>query len=195
LITTFAFLAVLFLACTVLAMPKEWSILRWVSAAWMIAWAIVGFWQPALWPVAALGFAQNIAFTFVSRGRNSGSLGYHLIAAIASNGIYAALLFTSIDLMSQAKSMPVPFLIVYTATTVAGSVFAHWMALRAEKGKQRSVQQDTVAALTHRIDNLEEDYNDLLIRMPAIVDAGVSEAIETRVDIYNPTRGESASVG
>jgi len=131
------------------------NILSWISAAYAVAWMIVVAVEPALWPVATLGFVQNIAFTFVSRGRNSGSLGYHLLASIFSNGIYAALLFTSIDMISQAKSNPGPFLLVYTLATMSGSIFAHWLALRLEKGKARSVQEDKFAALSKRVQQLE----------------------------------------
>jgi hypothetical protein len=62
-----------------------------------IAWVLVIL-EPALWPVALLGFAQNLSHTFVSRGRNSGSLGYHMLASIFSNGIYISLLVLSISL-------------------------------------------------------------------------------------------------
>lgn len=143
------------------------NILSWISAAYAVAWMIVVAVEPALWPVAALGFVQNIAFTFVSRGRNSGSLGYHLLASIFSNGIYAALLFTSIDMISQAKSNPGPFLIVYTLATMSGSIFAHWLALRIEKGKAKSVQEDKFGALARRVAQLEANtgrpYNETLI--------------------------------
>ena len=36
---------------------------------------------------ALLLILQNMAFTWVSRARNSGSLGYHAIASICSNGV------------------------------------------------------------------------------------------------------------
>lgn len=143
------------------------NILTWISAAYALAWAIVVAVEPALWPVAMLGFIQNIAFTFVSRGRNSGSLGYHLTASIFSNGIYAALLFVSIDQVSQAKSMPFLFLAVYTLATMSGSIFAHWLALRIEKGKGKSVQEDKFGALARRVAQLEANagrpYNETLI--------------------------------
>ncbi|MCC6425674.1 MAG: hypothetical protein IT435_02515 [Phycisphaerales bacterium] len=131
------------------------NVLVWITLAWAAAWAVVAQVAPALWPVALLGFIQNVAFTFVSRGRNSGSLGYHLVASIFSNGIYAALLFISIDQVSQAKSMPVPFLIVYTLATMSGSIFAHWMALRLERGKARSVQENSLDKLRLRLSTVE----------------------------------------
>lgn len=114
----------------------------WIIAlAWALSWSVVLF-APSLWPIALLGFVQNVAFTLVSRGRNSGSLGYHLVASLFSNSIYAVLLFLSIDMVSQAKTMPYWFLACYTLATMSGSIFAHWFALRVEKGKARSVQDD-----------------------------------------------------
>jgi hypothetical protein len=37
---------------------------------------------------AGVLLAQNFSFTFVSRARNSGSLKRHVIAALASNGVW-----------------------------------------------------------------------------------------------------------
>lgn len=112
-----------------------------------------------LWMVALLGFVQNIAFTFVSRGRNSSSLFYHMIASLFSNGIYAVLLFTSVDQITSAKQNPGLFVAVYTLATMGGSIFAHWLALRAEKGKARVVTEDrfekTIRQQADRIQVLE----------------------------------------
>lgn len=132
------------------------NVLTWITAAYLLAWAVVVTQAPELWVIATLGFVQNIAFTFVSRGRNSGSLGYHLLASIFSNGIYAALLFVSIDQVTQAKANPAAFLAVYTLATMSGSIFAHWLALRVERGKQRSVQEDRFEKLQRRVAALEE---------------------------------------
>lgn len=41
--------------------------------------------------------AQNAAFTWVSRARNSGSLGYHAFAACFSNGIWIVSMFFIAD--------------------------------------------------------------------------------------------------
>lgn len=138
-------------------------VLPWIGLAYILAWVIVTL-NPALWPVALLGFVQNVAFTFVSRGRNSGSLGYHLLASIFSNGIYAMLLFVSIDMIAEAKSAPLSFLAVYTLATMSGSIFAHWLALRLERGKSRNVQEDRIQALEQRIDRLVgRPYGEMLI--------------------------------
>lgn len=163
------------------------NVLTWIALAYAAAWALVASQAPELWTVALLGFIQNIAFTFVSRGRNSGSLGYHFAASIFSNGIYAALLFVSIDQVSQAKSDPGPFLIVYTLGTMSGSIFAHWLALRLEKGKARSVQEDKFAALSKRVQQLEANvgrpYSEVLQEI------SLSNGVNVRVwgDIENGT--------
>lgn len=134
---------------------KSKSVLPWIGIAWALAWTVVASKQPDLWPVALLGFFQNVAFTFVSRGRNSGSLAYHMIAAIFSNGLYAGLLFTSIDQVAQAKANPANFLIVYTLATLSGSIFAHWLALRLEKGKAKQVNDSSLDYIRRRLSALE----------------------------------------
>lgn len=130
-------------------------VLIWVGLAVVASWACVAV-VPALWPVALFGFIQNVAFTFTSRGRNSGHLGYHLVAAVFSNGIYAVLLLFSIKLVTMAGTAIGPFLACYTCSTLAGSVFAHWLAVRVERGRARNVQEDRMLALERRVDELEE---------------------------------------
>lgn len=99
--------------------PMFWAgLLLGVALAWC-------YWRPELLPVVALAFVQNVAFTFVSRARNSPSLAYHLGAAVASNGIWAALFLFNIKEAPQAAWQ---WVAVYTMTTVSGSVFAHWLA-------------------------------------------------------------------
>lgn len=142
---------------------KDKLIPAFIVDSYAAAWAMVVIFAPYLWLVALLGFIQNVAFTFVSRGRNSGSLGYHFIAAIFSNGIYAALLFVSIDQVAQAKAQPLLFLTVYTLATLSGSIAAHWLALRLEKGKAKNVQDDKFAALQKRVDLNQETIDQLLI--------------------------------
>ncbi len=143
------------IAIAAFCIPAKERILTWIILAYTVAWALVYHKAPELWTVALLGFVQNVAFTFVSRGRNSGSLGYHFAASIFSNGIYAALLFVSIDQVSQAKSMPLLFLAIYTLATMSGSIFAHWFALKIEKGKGKNVQEDKFTKLQTAMVNLE----------------------------------------
>lgn len=151
-------MVVLLTLAAMFAIPKKDSVLRWIVLAYTIAWAVVLNKAPELWTVALLGFIQNVAFTFVSRGRNSGSLGYHLVASIFSNGIYAALLFVSIDQVAQAKNNPGLFLMIYTLATMSGSIFAHWLALKMEKGKGKSVQEDKFGKLAARVTELEARF-------------------------------------
>jgi len=119
-----------------------------------IAWLLVLL-EPALWPVAVLGFLQNLSHTFVSRGRNSGSLGYHMLASVFSNGIYISLLVLSISLVSYMSTTDLPvFVMVYVLSTMSGSVTAHGLALRLERGRARNVQEDRVAELEREVKEL-----------------------------------------
>ena len=84
---------------------------------------------------------QNAAFTWVSRARNSGSLGYHAVAAVFSNGVWFASQFIMIamvaygDLTSGAAVM---MGVLYILGTVSGSVLMHYVSMRwLEKGKRK----------------------------------------------------------
>lgn len=88
---------------------------------------------------------QNAAFTWVSRARNSGSYGYHALAAVFSNGIFFVSNITLIGLMTKfmantdtPESVLVVYGSVYIAGTVTGSVLMHWIAVRwLETGKRK----------------------------------------------------------
>lgn len=92
------------------------------------------YWAPVL-------IAQNFAFTFVSRARNSGSLGRHLVAGIASNGVWFVsqiIIFSKMFSMMTGKygiGMAVFTAIYYTLFTLLGSLLAHYWSLKNEKGK------------------------------------------------------------
>lgn len=86
---------------------------------------------------------QNASFTWVSRARNSSSLGYHAIAAVGSNGIFIVnqLLLIS-NVMVSLRTMRWPQLtgicLLYISGTVVGSVLMHWISLKyLETGKKR----------------------------------------------------------
>lgn len=94
-----------------------------------------------VWAVVLV--AQNFAFTFVSRARNSGSLSRHLVAGIASNGIwfigqlmvvgtFMAILSGHFGLLAAVGAG-----LFYTTFTVIGSLLAHHYALKTEKGASR----------------------------------------------------------
>lgn len=85
---------------------------------------------------ALLLIVQNASFTLVSRARNSGSLGYHAIAAVFSNGVWYASQLILIDIAFRGRGME--GLPIYIASTVLGSVAMHWLSMRyLERGKRR----------------------------------------------------------
>src|SRR5271165_6772987 len=99
------------------------------------------FYSWLLW--AAVLFFQNISFTYVSRARSSGSLLRHLKASVFSNGIWIfsnmLMLGPMFDYLTGKHGMPQQVLsgAVYTVACVSGSIFAHYWALRTEKGMNR----------------------------------------------------------
>lgn len=95
-----------------------------------------------LWALALV--AQNFAFTFVSRARNSGSLRRHMIASIFSNGIWFVQFAIIMDMVRQftdllkggeGMGLAIYTGVFYTAFTMCGALLAHYWALRSEKGK------------------------------------------------------------
>jgi hypothetical protein len=84
---------------------------------------------------------QNAAFTWVSRARNSGSYGYHAVAAIFSNGIW---FLSNIFLIGMVAKPDMPYSeltllsVIYVGGTVTGSVLMHWVAVNwFETGKRK----------------------------------------------------------
>lgn len=91
-----------------------------------------------LW--AVLLVTQNAAFTLVSRARTSGSLLYHAIAAVFSNGVWFASQFILVDkflslLKGGTWTEIVGTGLFYCTFTIIGSVGMHVIALKTEKGK------------------------------------------------------------
>jgi hypothetical protein len=92
-----------------------------------------------LW--ALLLLAQNFAFTFVSRARNSGSLSRHMVSAVFSNGIwfcsqlFAVSAFMNILSGKYGTGRGIFAAVFYTVFTLTGSLLAHYYALNTEKGK------------------------------------------------------------
>jgi uncharacterized membrane protein len=93
----------------------------------------------ALWAIILV--AQNASFTWVSRARNSGSVGYHAIAAVGSNGIWFASQVIVIqqirDALQSHDSWRILFTgVFYVICTVVGSVSMHkFLMTQVEKGK------------------------------------------------------------
>lgn len=92
-----------------------------------------------LW--AILLIVQNAAFTLVSRARNSGSLLYHAVAAVFSNGVWFASQFILISVVvKDVKSwgQGIALGLLYIMSTVIGSVSMHYVSMHyLEKGKRR----------------------------------------------------------
>lgn len=92
-----------------------------------------------LW--ATVLFFQNISFTYVSRARASGSLLRHLKASIFSNGIWIfsnmLMLGPLFDYLTGKHGLPAQVVtgLLYTTAAVSGSIFAHYLAMKTEKGK------------------------------------------------------------
>lgn len=92
-----------------------------------------------LW--APILLAQNFAFTFVSRARNSGSLKRHLVAGIFSNGVWFVsqlFIFSKMfKMMTGAYGVWMAIFtgLFYTLFTLTGSITAHYYSLQSEKGK------------------------------------------------------------
>ena len=85
---------------------------------------------------------QNASFTWVSRARNSGSLGYHAIAAVGSNGLFILNQFIIIDnflniIKTADMKLAAVIIFVYIIATVTGSVGMHYLSMNyLEKGKR-----------------------------------------------------------
>lgn len=86
-------------------------------------------------------FLQNVSFTYTSRARSSGSLTRHLKASIFSNGIWIGsqmiLLGPLFDYLTgkHGHALQLAAGTVYTVACVGGSLFAHYLAMKTEKGK------------------------------------------------------------
>ena len=108
---------------------------------------------------------QNFAFTFVSRARNSGSLSRHVVAAIASNGVW---FLSQIIIFSQMMKiltgeygvlMALFTGLFYMAFTIVGSIAAHYFSLKTEKGKGAVGANSKYAQIT------KEEWDNLVDRV------------------------------
>lgn len=97
-------------------------------------------WQLVILFVVA--FVQNMAFTWVSRSRNSGDANYHRWAAICSNGIWFVTQLLIINQVWPALTNGEWWRIgvtglVYVAATTEGSVLMMRILLKSETGKRK----------------------------------------------------------
>ena len=68
---------------------------------------------------------QNGSFTLVSRARNSDSILFHLLASIASNGIW----FIVVNMVVNKNVNTVALGVTYTTAAVIGSISMHWLSM------------------------------------------------------------------
>ena len=92
--------------------------------------------------LAILAFVQNMAFTLVSRSRNSADPGYHRYCAWASNGVWflcQVCIVKSIWDAIDAGNIGYVIIagMIYTLSTTEGSVFMMKHLLKKETGKRR----------------------------------------------------------
>ena len=83
---------------------------------------------------------QNMAFTWVSRARNSGSYPYHALASAASNGIWILVMFFVVNEIINVESTEQKLWVClfYTVCTTTGAVLMHWLSINYfEKGKRQ----------------------------------------------------------
>jgi hypothetical protein len=108
----------------------------------------------AAWAVILL--LQNMSFTLVSRARNSGSIQRHILAALGSNGVWfvsQGIIFTKLYKIMTGEygwQMAVFTGLFYTTFTIVGSVAAHYIALRTEKGKSAVGASSKYVQVTHK---------------------------------------------
>ena len=92
--------------------------------------------------LGCVAFIQNMAFTWVSRSRNSGDPAYHRMAAICSNGIWFVaniLIWKQVwNALESGDWMMLAIAgVVYVIATTEGSVLMMKKLLKSEKGKRR----------------------------------------------------------
>ena len=92
---------------------------------------------------AGVLLVQNASFTLVSRARNSGSIGFHALASIGSNGVWFLSQFIVVAtiadvLKTKDWSQGIGYGLWYTLWTVLGSISMHYISMRwLEKGKRK----------------------------------------------------------
>jgi hypothetical protein len=106
---------------------------------------------------------QNVAFTLVSRARQTANLKFHALAAIGSNGFYIFVL-TTVVAHYQNNWMKV----WYIVCTVVGSVHAHYLSLHKFE-KSKMFKNDAMISrkeLDLAITGLEERITQLIVTKP-----------------------------
>lgn len=76
-----------------------------------------------------MAFAQNVSFSIVSRSRNRNHFGYHMVAAIFSNGVW----FATQAYLIVAHQMSWALFVPYTIGTVSGSLCGQAISMKIER--------------------------------------------------------------
>ena len=81
-----------------------------------------------LFQIFWLAFAQNVAFSMVSRSRNRDNMTYHAVCSVFSNGIwFATMHYLVVADLSWVLAIP------YVIGTVLGSIFGAKVSMKIEK--------------------------------------------------------------
>lgn len=78
--------------------------------------------------ILCLAFAQNVAFSMVSRSRNRDNMTYHAICSVFSNGIW----FLTMHQLVVAD-LTYGLIVPYIVGTVCGSLFGVKTSMKIEK--------------------------------------------------------------
>lgn len=92
--------------------------------------------------LAIVAFIQNMAFTAVSRSRNSADVAYHRKCAWASNGVWFTIQVFLFGVLWQALTTGSAIKIIavgitYVLATTEGSCFMMGRMLKSESGKRQ----------------------------------------------------------
>ena len=78
--------------------------------------------------ILCLAFAQNVAFSMVSRSRNRDNMTYHAVCSVFSNGIW----FLTMHQLVTAD-LTIGLIVPYIIGTVSGSIFGAKVSMKIEK--------------------------------------------------------------
>lgn len=92
--------------------------------------------------LGVIAFIQNMAFTWVSRSRNSGDPSYHRWASLCSNGVwFVTNILITIQVWQAVKTGQWWYVaacgVVYVVCTTEGSVLMMRILLKCETGKRK----------------------------------------------------------